>query len=73
MSYYGFERLRTDVAALENAMCDLRQTLNRFEQQYNYQAEALPVLLASQTLRRINELYLKAYCEVLTLDESFKD
>nr|WP_227741819.1 MULTISPECIES: hypothetical protein [Hafnia] len=54
-------------------MCDLRQTLNGLEQQYNYQAESLPVLLASQTLRRINALYLKAYCEVLTLDESFKD
>ena len=61
------------MAALSNAMCDLRQTLNGLEQQYNYQAESLPVLLASQTLRRINALYLKAYCEVLILDESFKD
>lgn len=73
MNYDGSEGLRTDVAALANAMCDLRQTLNGLEQQYNYQAESLPVLLASQTLRRINALYLKAYCEVLTLDQSFKD
>lgn len=41
MNYDGFEGLRAD------AMCDLRQTLNGLEQQYNYQAESLPVLLAS--------------------------
>ena len=69
----GLETLRADVAALANTMCDLRQTLNGLEMQYNYQAESLPVLLASQTLRRINTLYRDAYLEVLTLDESFKE
>ncbi|EOI7435734.1 hypothetical protein ACONXG_004055 [Yersinia enterocolitica] len=69
MNYDGFEGLRADVAALSNAMCDLRQTLNGLEQQYSYKAESLSVLLASQTLRRINALYLEAYRE----DECFKD
>lgn len=54
-------------------MCDLRRTLNELEAQYNYKAEALPVILVSQTLRRINALYLEAYREVLSFDESFKD
>ncbi|NWC63984.1 hypothetical protein [Cedecea sp. P7760] len=73
MNYEGLETLRADVAALSNGMCDLRTTLNRMESQYRYDAGTLAERLASQTLRRINGLFLEAYREILTLDETFQD
>lgn len=73
MNYEGLETLRADVAALSNGMCDLRTTLNRMESQYRYDAATLAERLASQTLRRINGLFLEAYREILTLDETFQD
>ncbi len=33
MNYPGLEHLRADVAALSNAMCDVRMLLNRLESQ----------------------------------------
>ena len=33
MNYPGLETLRADVAALSNAMCDVRMLLNRLESQ----------------------------------------
>ncbi|WNJ82240.1 hypothetical protein RJE46_24495 (plasmid) [Cedecea neteri] len=73
MNYEGLETLRADVAALSNGMCYLRTTLNRMESQYRYDAATLAERLASQTLRRINGLFLEAYREILTLDETFQD
>lgn len=73
MNYPGLETLRADVAALSNGMCDLRTTLNRMESQYRYGAASLAERMASQTLRRINALFLEAYREALVLDEAFQD
>lgn len=73
MNYSGLETLREDVAALGNGMCDLRTALNRLESQYRYDAASLPERMASQTLRRINALFLEAYREMLALDETFQD
>lgn len=73
MNYAGYERLRADVAALANSMCDLRTELNRLESKYCYDADPLIERLARQTFCRINALYLVAYCEALELDASFRD
>ncbi|MCT4709195.1 hypothetical protein MUA04_03160 [Enterobacteriaceae bacterium H11S18] len=73
MNYSELETLREDVAALGNGMCDLRTELNRMEAQYRYDAASLAERMASQTLRRINALFLEAYREVLALDETFQD
>lgn len=73
MNYPGLETLRADVAALSNGMCDLRTTLNRMESQYRYDAASLAERMASQTLRRINALFLETYREALVLDEAFQD
>lgn len=34
MNYAGYEALRTDVAALEDSMYNLRATLNKLESRY---------------------------------------
>lgn len=38
MNYPGLENLRADVAALSNAMCDVRMLLNRLESQHRHDA-----------------------------------
>ena len=68
MNYPGLEHLRADVAALSNAMCDVRMLLNR-----RHDAATLTERMAAQTLRRINTLLLEAYREALVLDETFQD
>ena len=73
MNYPGLEALRTDVAALSNAMCDVRMLLNRLESQHRHDAATLAERMAAQTLRRINTLLLEAYREALVLDETFQD
>jgi hypothetical protein len=73
MNYAGSETLRADVAALANAMCDLRTTLNALESRHRYDADSLTERLARQTLYRINALYSEAFREVLSLDACFKD
>lgn len=73
MNYAGNEQLRAEVAALANAMCDLRTTLNTLENVYHYQHDALAARLAGQSLRRINALFSDAYHEMLVLDEAFQD
>nr|QLG00481.1 hypothetical protein [Leclercia adecarboxylata] len=73
MNYPGLEALRTDVAALSNAMCDVRMLLNRPESQHRHDAATLAGRMAAQTLRRINTLLLEAYREALVLDETFQD
>jgi hypothetical protein len=72
MNYPGLEHLRADVAALSNAMCDVRMLLNRLESQHRHDAATLTERMAAQTLRRINTL-LEAYREALVLDETFQD
>lgn len=69
----GLEHLRADVAALSNAMCDVRMLLNRLESQHRHDAATLTERMAAQTLRRINTLLLEAYREALVLDETFQD
>jgi hypothetical protein len=59
MNYPGLEHLRADVAALSNAMCDVRMLLNRLESQHRHDAATLTERMAAQTLRRINTLLLK--------------
>lgn len=73
MNYPGLEALRADVAALSNAMCDVRMLLNRLDVQYRPDTASLAERLAAQTLRRINALLLEAYREALVLDETFQD
>ncbi|EBZ0493691.1 hypothetical protein LSB85_004484 [Salmonella enterica] len=73
MNYGGHEKLRAEVAALANSMCDVRTTLNRLEAITRYDADSLAERLIKQTLRRINALYLEAYKEVIELDENFQD
>ena len=73
MNYAGMEKLRTDVAALSNAMCDVRMLLNRLVSQHRHDAATLAERMAAQTLRRINALLLEAYREALVLDETFQD
>jgi hypothetical protein len=73
MNYPGLEALRADVAALSNAMCDVRMLLNRLDTQYRPDTATLAERLAAQTLRRINALLLEAYREALVLDETFQD
>jgi hypothetical protein len=73
MNYPGLEALRADVAALSNAMCDVRMLLNRLDMQYRPDTATLAERLAAQTLRRINALLLEAYREALVLDETFQD
>lgn len=73
MNYAGLEKLRANIAALSNDMCDIRTQLNHLESEYNYDANTLSERLAGQTLRRINMLFLEAYREVLVLDETFQD
>ncbi|EMI5464494.1 hypothetical protein R8E95_004594 [Enterobacter roggenkampii] len=73
MNYPGFETLRADVAALSNAMCDVRMLLNRLESQHRHDAATLTERMAAQTLRRINTLLLEAWREALVLDETFQD
>lgn len=63
MNYPGLENLRADVAALSNAMCDVRMLLNRLESQHRHDAAALTERMAAQALRRINTLLLEAYRE----------
>lgn len=41
MNYPGLENLRADVAALSNAMCDVRMLLNRLESQHRHDAATL--------------------------------
>lgn len=41
MNYPGLEHLRADVAALSNAMCDVRMLLNRLESQHRHDAATL--------------------------------
>ncbi|EBX0716191.1 hypothetical protein [Salmonella enterica] len=62
MNYSGHEKLRAEVAALANSMCDLRATLKVLEERYHW-----------QRLRRINTLLDEAYNESLMLNECFKD
>lgn len=73
MNYLGLETLRADVAALSNAMWDVRMLLNRLESQHRHDAATLTERMAVQTLRRINTLLLEAYREALVLDETFQD
>ncbi|EML8490086.1 hypothetical protein WAB73_003316 [Salmonella enterica subsp. enterica] len=73
MNYGGHEKLRAEVAALANNMCDVRTTLNRLERTTRYDTDSLAERLIKQTLRRINALYLEAYKEMIELDESFQD
>lgn len=73
MNYPGLEQLRADVAALSNAMCDVRMMLNRIESQHRRDAATLAERMAVQTLRRINARFLDAYRDMLELDESFQD
>lgn len=73
MNYPGLEALRADVAALSNAMCDVRMTLNRLESEHRHDSATLAGRMAAQTLRRINARFLEAYREMLELDESFQD
>lgn len=73
MNYAGNERLREEVAALANSMCDLRTTLNDLEYRYRFDSDVLVHRLARQTLFRINALFMAAYNEVLELDACFKD
>lgn len=73
MNYPGLEALRADIAALSNAMCDVRMLLNRLDVQYRPDTASLAERLAAQTLRRINALLLEAYREALVLDETFQD
>ena len=73
MNYVGLEKLRANIAALSNDMCDIRTQLNHLEAEYNYDIDTLGERLAGQTLRRINMLFLEAYREVLVLDETFLD
>ncbi|MBN3263007.1 hypothetical protein [Pectobacterium brasiliense] len=73
MNYEGHEKLRADVAALANAMCDLRTSLNELESRYRYDADSLAERLAAQCLRRINDQFSEAYREALSLDQNFTD
>ena len=73
MNYSRLEQLRADVAALSNAMCDIRMTLNRLESQHRHDSAMLAERMAAQTLRRINARFLDAYRDMLELDESFQD
>lgn len=73
MNYSGMEALRSNVAALSNAMCDVRMMLNRLESQRRPDTSTLAERLTAQTLRRINVLLLEAYREALVLDEAFQD
>ena len=41
MNYPGLEHLRADVAAVSNAMCDVRMLLNRLESQHRHDAATL--------------------------------
>ncbi|WP_429802297.1 hypothetical protein [Enterobacter cloacae] len=59
MNYPGLETLRADVAALSNAMCDVRMLLNRLESQHRHDAATLTERMAAQTLRRINTCFWK--------------
>ncbi|EKN4988143.1 hypothetical protein PXT16_004500 [Salmonella enterica] len=73
MNYSGHEKLRAEVAALANIMCDLRATLKVLEERYHWQRHGLTERLAGQSLRRINTLLDEAYNESLMLNECFKD
>ncbi len=73
MNYSGHEKLRAEVAALANSMCDLRATLKVLEERYHWQRHGLTERLAGQGLRRINTLLDEAYNESLMLNECFKD
>lgn len=73
MNYSGHEKLRAEVAALANSMCDLRATLKVLEERYHWQRHGLTERLAGQSLRRINTLLDEAYNESLMLNECFKD
>ena len=73
MNYPGLENLRADVAAVSNAMCDVRMLLNRLEAQHRHDSASLAERMAAQSLRRINALLLEAYREALVLDETFQD
>ncbi|HEE9790135.1 TPA: hypothetical protein R8F93_004223 [Enterobacter soli] len=61
------------MAALSNAMCDVRMLLNRLESQHRHDAATLAVRMTAQSLRPINTLLLGAYREALVLDETFQD
>ena len=41
MNYPGLEALRADVAALSNAMCDVRMMLNRLESEHRHDSASL--------------------------------
>lgn len=41
MNYSGHEKLRAEVAALANSMCDLRATLKVLEERYHWQRHGL--------------------------------
>ncbi|APW04189.1 hypothetical protein AB295_19180 [Salmonella enterica] len=72
MNYAGHEKLRADVAELANNMSDLRDALNDMDR-YRFDSGVLTERLASQTLFRINALFMAAYNEILELDACFKD
>ncbi len=55
MNYPGLENLRADVAALSNAMCDVRMLLNRLESQHRHDAATL---LCSARYQRYSGTYV---------------
>ncbi|KFX11035.1 MULTISPECIES: hypothetical protein [Pectobacterium] len=73
MNYEGHEKLRADVAALANAMSDMRTKLNVLESRYRFDADSLTERLAAQCLRQINAQFYGAFHEALSLDQNFND
>lgn len=73
MNYAGYEKLRAEVAALANNMCDLRDALNDMEHRYRFDSGVLTERLTRQTIFRVNALFMVAYNEILELDACFKD
>ena len=59
MNYPGLENLRADVAALSNAMCDVRMLLNRLESQHRHDAATLKGL---SLFRRLGMVEAVAKC-----------
>ena len=69
---YGTRKLRAEVAAVANNMCDLRATLNGMEHRYRFDSDVLAERLTRQTLFASMPCLWRRTNEILELDACFK-
>lgn len=73
MNYQGNEKLRIDIAALANDMCEMHIKLHELSRAYFWNSDVLVERLVGQILRDAHDLYVENYKVINELDQHFKD